>query len=285
MRVWSCVSIAWLLVACAGDDPTPKDSTGDTGPADTDADADADADADTDADTDTDTDTDTDADADTDIDTDTDTTDTGRDPTSSYHRVLHACRGLGPIDMVVNSNLPPILPGLAPTDGTPWASRIPDTYTFQFRPAGAPLTDAFLTEDHELFVDTLHSYVVHGPSEAPELATFVDDDRGIDPSEVRVRWSHFATTLEPLHFVETGSGTSYVSDFTYGDSVVESYPVGTMSMGLDTDRDGTVDVLFEDFNLTAGTLVHVVLLEDLTDTPFLLAHQPAGSTARKDVLP
>ncbi len=270
MRVWSCVSIVWLLVGCAGDDSTPKDSTGDTGPAD------ADTDTDTDADTDTDTDTDTDADAD---------TDTGHAMTSSHHRVLHACRGLGPIDMVVNSNLPPILPGLGPTNGTPWAERVPDTYTFQFRPAGAPLADAFLTEDHELFVDTLHSYVVHGPSEAPELATFVDDDRGIDPAEVRVRWSHFATTLGPLHFVETGSGTPYVSDFTYGDSVVESYPVGTMSMGLDTDRDGTVDVLFEDFNLAAGTLVHVVLLEDLTDTPFLLAHQPAGTTARKDALP
>jgi len=270
MRALSILSTALWLAGCAGDDGKEPTTTGDTGL--------------TSADTDTDTDTDADADTDVDTDTDTDTTDTGRDPYAAYHRVLHVSRGLGPIDMVVNGNLPPVLQDLGPTSGTPWAERAPATYTFQFRQIGTPLKDAFLTEDHELLEGTLHSYVVHGPSKSPMLATFVDDDSGIAASDVRVRWSHFATTLPTLDFVETRTGTTFVADFTYGDSVVETYPVDTMAMGLDVDQDGTSDVLFEDFNLTPGTFVHIVLLEDLEDTPFLLAHQPAGTTARKNVV-
>jgi hypothetical protein len=267
------IPILLLAAACSGDKPA---DTTDTGLNDTSSDADTDTDTDTDTDADADADTDTDTDSDTDTDTDTDS--------DSLQRILHGCRGLGPIDMVVNGNLPPVLSALGPAKGTAYADRLPNTYTFQFRKAGAPLAEAFITEDHELLANTHYSYVVHGPAEAPMLATFVDDVDGIAPTEVRVRWSHFATTLPTLDFIETSSGSMFRDDFAYGDSFEETYASGRMNIGLDTDGDGAIDIQFETFNLTMGTYVHIALLEDLTDTPFLLAHQPAGTTSRKDVL-
>jgi hypothetical protein len=250
-----------LLGSCAGDDTKDADTGGV-----------ADADADTDSDTDADTDADTDSDADADLGT--------------AVRIVHAAAGRPDQDMVVNGSLPPVLQNLGWLQGTDYSPRPPNTYTFQFRDAGVPLEEAWITFDQALLEDRRHTFVIYGAPETPDVLRLTDDDLTLDPLRARIRWTHVAPELPgSVDLIETGSGTVITSDLAYGASVeLDTDPV-TLVVGLDYDDDGTADVIFQDFARPAGDYFHVMVANDTDGVPFLLGYTLAGQTPRREVVP
>lgn len=210
----------------------------------------------------------------------------GGGSTDASVRVLHTAPGLPPQDLVVNGNLPPVLADLAWLEGTNYVERAFATYTFQLLDTGAPLAAAWTTFDYELLTQRSHTIVIYGTADAPAALALLDDDVGLDPALVRIRWTHAAPAFStPVTLLETLTGAVLVADLAYGDTVELDYAPDEMAVGADTDADGLADLVFESFQRTGGEYFHTVLTNEEDGTPFLLGQGTAAVPARRDVLP
>ncbi len=235
------------------------------------------ADTSSEADTDTDTDTDTDADADTDSDTDADPT--------SHLRVIHVAPGHGPMDMIVNATLPPTLNALAYQDGTPWTDRQIDSFNFQFMETGQGLAGTIVEFDMDLLADTHHTFAIAGMPPNTQVLRFVDDPNGIFPMQIRLRWTHAAIGLGQLDVMQMNGGVVHAVDLDFGDTLVEDFDSGPMTIGVDATDDGLPEWTFQDFDLDPNTMVDIYIVNDCDGcTPYLTAHLPAGLTPIREVL-
>lgn len=249
------------------------------------------ADPDTDVETDTDTDTDSDTDMDADLDTDTDMDTATEGPIGSAKlRVIHVAPGQGPIDMFVNQGVVPVLQGLNRYDGTGWSERPTGTFTFGFTPEnGNPATPLHTLPSVTLNADENHTFIVYTAEDGGlSVLPVIDDASGIQPTEQRIRWTHVAPGLPAFDLVELSTQTPFVDDLAPGGTYVADYGAGPMTVGLDLDGDGVVEFVFESFNLAQsagpGKMVDIQVVSEL-GVPFLIAYQPNGTVARRDVLP
>jgi hypothetical protein len=128
--------------------------------------------------------------------------------------------------------------------------------------------------------------IIAGTPGNATVLRFVDDDLTIPSSEVRIRWTHAAPWYpDPVDLIETGTGAVLASDLAYLGSVELDYAPDPMDVGVDLDRDGVADLVFQGFQRTAGEYFHVMFTNDIDGTPFLVGENEAGDTPVRDLVP
>lgn len=218
--------------------------------------------------------------------TDTDPSTTPPDPDETAVRVVHAAAELGPQDLVVNDNLPPVLQALLYTESTPYSPRPPGVYTFAFKSAGAPLAEAWTTFDFDLVDARRHTLVIFGTGGAPATLRLLDDDATIPAEKARLRWSHVAPALPAsIDLYDVERKAPILLGLAYGVSIeLDQDPLST-EVGIDVDADAVPDLVFASFTRPAGDYFHVMITNETDGTPYLLGQTTAGATPRRDLVP
>ncbi|MEM9192010.1 MAG: DUF4397 domain-containing protein [Myxococcota bacterium] len=273
--LWAGVWLATPLVnaGCGDDDESSSTDSAVDGGGNNDAEMDAQSDASPDAVVDGDVDAMETPDAM--MDAVVDATPDAMLPTGAL-RVVHLLPDEGPVSVFVDGEAMALASGLAREGGTAELSVAAGTRALSVRRDGEA-------------ADFFSTMVTIGEGERKSVAFYdeppqrlVSDDNlaRIPAGMVRVNLVHVAPGLGEVDLIV--GGTPLASDLAIAASAeVEIMPTA-LSLGVDTDDDAVIDVLFSLPSLTADALETVYVAQDSAGAPFLLAHRPDGTTLRID---
>jgi hypothetical protein len=194
-------------------------------------------------------------------------------------RVLHASPDAPNVDVFVD-DAPSGIADLAFTFGTPYISFIPDTYNFKVSPVGTTTADAVIDVDLDLAADTNYSAVAYGAVANIAALPLVDDAVGIPAGNTRIQVAHVADGVGQVDIwnMDATPPAPLIENLDYEAVQTLDYTAGAITLGLDTDDDGTPNFTFDVPDLGADAQVNVFAVLD-TAGPILLAHFADGTTA------
>jgi hypothetical protein len=206
-------------------------------------------------------------------------------PGEARVRAIHLSPDAPAVDLFVNAADEPAFTALSFTDSREYEAIPAATYDFTIVPAGAPLADAMARiQGFELTADTLYSIAVHGELDTIRALAVVDDDAGLAEADIRVRAFHVAPalgTLDIWRISDAGEPEAIYTNVAYGQAGDPiDLAAAAHTLGVDVDRDGAPDVVFELPELPGGTFVNLFAASDMAGDPFLVAQLPRGDTAR-----
>ncbi len=216
---------------------------------------------------------------------DTAADDTGAAETAQI-RVLHLGVNAPGVDVFANTE-GPVVENLMFREGTEYLEVPAGDYTFQISVSGSSAEEAVLAPELSLAADTKYTAVAIGDLEeegaiALQALPLVDDDAGIDPTEVRITVIHAAPAVGEVDVWEISDPENPVellSDVPFGGSAtIPDIPAGALEIGLDVDNDAIPDVTFSVPDAGLGGLqVNAYANNDAAGAVALIAQLPDGT--------
>jgi hypothetical protein len=198
-------------------------------------------------------------------------------------RVTHASPDAPAVDVFLDDVLS-AKTNLAFEGGTAYVDLWPGTYNVKVAPTGQPATAAVIDADLTFDAGMAYSVVAYSASDAVTALQLTDDDMGIPAGETRLQVTHVADGVGEVDIwnMSATPPVALLPDVAFGATGTVSYPAGPLSIGLDTNNDGTPEHVFDLPDLGADAQVNGFAVLDGLGAPFILAHLPNGTTARVD---
>lgn len=162
------------------------------------------------------------------------------------------------------------------------------TYDLAVAPAGAGVGSAVLEVPGVALAED-RAYTAVAWNEVGELAALLLEDDRDPPADglIRLRLVHTAAAIGTVDVWSlSGTPARIVEGLERGAAADPlEIPAGAYQVGVDADRDGAPDVIFDVRELAAGTIASVFAVTDAAGAPFLLAQLDGATTVRIDPAP
>lgn len=197
-------------------------------------------------------------------------------------RAIHLSPDAPAVDVWINET-GPVVTGLSFGEGTAYLELPIDVDRIDIVPEGGELADAVLTiESPDLEEQAFQTVVVYGRQDNLQSLITREVFSGVNGGVTRVRPIHVAVDVGNVDVWAYPDGQDPVlvqSDLPFGElgNAVDLTAEAT-TIGLDVDRDGTVDVAFRLATLPSGVMINAFAVTNDAGDPNLIVQLRNGTT-------
>jgi len=192
-------------------------------------------------------------------------------------QLMHLIAGIGPIDVFLDERNPPVMEALTAGTVTPLTQVLSGNHSIQFARANTGLNDVFHeVSDVQLWESLAYIGVTFGTPEDVSCLFFQAQPQNLESGKTRFTVVHTHPFWEDIDLWTIQPQSAVLqSGLPYGDTTTLDVKSHAMIVGIDTNRDGEVDTVFDMPAQPSDTGI-LVYLQDVDSQPHLMLHHADG---------